>query len=156
MSREYDIRLLNILNSYNNVSKLAEVIILLKHEYVLNSDELELCDKCLSDIESYNGSNLSKILNLDANIERYDILKVENVIDEFICDRRRCEVNDIFSLEFRKCIAPDTIGKLLKAYDRRITSSIDSNIFDEDIFMNQTDDVDISSVSNSIDSFSKG
>ena len=76
---------------------------------------------------------MNKILNLDANIERYDVLKVENVIDEFICDRRRCEVNDIFSLNSENVFAPDTIGKLLKAYDRRITSSIDSNIFDEDI-----------------------
>lgn len=156
MSEEYDIRLLNILNSYDDVSKLVEVIVLLKSEYVLNDDELELCDRCLSDIESYNGSNLNKILKFDTSIEKYDVLKIEDIIDEFIRDRKHCEINDIFSLTSEDVFAPDTIGKLLKAYDRRITGSIDSNLFNENIFINESGDVDISSVSEYVDSFSKG
>ena len=34
MSEEYDIRFLNILNSYNDIKQLADVIVLLKNEYV--------------------------------------------------------------------------------------------------------------------------
>ena len=84
MSEEYDIRFLNILNSYNDIKQLADVIVLLKNEYVLNDDELEICDKCLADIEAYNGSHLKKILNIDPTIEIYEKLKIDDKIDEFI------------------------------------------------------------------------
>ena len=83
-------------------------------------------------------------------------MKIEDIIDEFIRDRKHCEINDIFSLTSEDVFAPDTIGKLLKAYDRRITGSIDSNLFNENIFINESGDVDISSVSECVDSFSKG
>jgi len=156
MSEEYDIRFLNILNSYTDIKQLADVIILLKNEYVLNKDELELCDKCMADITTYNGSNLNKILNVNNSIEKYDLLKIDDVIDDFIRERKQCEINDIFSLTTKDVFAPDTVEKLLKGYTKRITSSIDPYLFDEDIFMNESADVDISSVSDDIDSFSKG
>lgn len=129
MSEEYDIRFLNILNSYNDIKQLADVIVLLKNEYVLNDDELEICDKCLADIEAYNGSHLKKILNIDPTIEIYEKLKIDDKIDEFIHDRKYLEVKDIFSLSTEDVFAPDSIEKLLKGYTKRIKSSIDYDLF---------------------------
>lgn len=156
MSEEYDIRFLNILNSYNDIKRLADVIVLLKNEYVLNDDELEICDKCLADIEAYNGSHLKKILNIDPTIEIYEKLKIDDKIDEFIHDRKYLEVKDIFSLSTEDVFAPDSIEKLLKGYTKRIKSSIDYDLFNEDIFTKESDDIDISAISDDIDSFSKG
>lgn len=156
MSDDIDIMFLNILNSCPNVNQLVDVINILKNEYVLNEEELELCDRCLADIGTYNGSNLKKILNIEPNIEIYDKLKIDNKIDEFIHERKYREVKDIFSLSSEDVFTPDSIDKLLKGYTKRIKSSIDSDLFNEDIFLNESDDIDISSVSDAVDSFSKG
>lgn len=156
MSDDIDIMFLNILNSCPNNCQLVDVINILKNEHVLNEDELELCDKCLSDIGTYKGSNLKKILDIDSNIETYDKLKIDDKIDEFIHERKAREVKDIFSLASEDVFSPDTIDKLLKGYAKRITSSIDQDLFNENIFFNEPDDIYISSVSDEVDSFSKG
>lgn len=156
MSDDIDIMFLNILNSCPTNSQLVDVINILKNEYVLSEDELELCDKCLANIETYNGSNLKKILNIDANIETYDKLKIDDKIDDFIRERKSREVKDIFSLASEDVFSPDTIDKLLKGYTKRITSSIDQDLFNEDIFFNEPDDIYISAISDEVDTFSKG
>lgn len=156
MSNDVDIMFLNILNSCPTTNQLVDVINILKYEYVLSDDELELCDKCLTDIGVYNGSNLKKILDIDLNIEIYDKLKIDDMIDEFIHERKKREMNDIFSLTSEDIFSPDSIDKLLNGYTKRIRSSIDQDLFNEDIFFNESEDIYISSISDEVDAFSKG
>lgn len=156
MSNDVDIMFLNILNSCPTTNQLVDVINILKYEYVLSDDELELCDKCLADIEVYNGSNLKKILDIDLNIEIYDKLKIDDMIDEFIHERKKREINDIFSLASEDIFSPDSVDKLLNGYTKRIQSSIDQDLFNGNIFFNESEDIYISSISDEVDAFSKG
>lgn len=156
MSNDVDIMFLNILNSCPTTNQLVDVINILKYEYVLSDDELELCDKCLADIEVYNGSNLKKILDIDLNIEIYNKLKIDDMIDEFIRERKKREINDIFLLASEDMFSPDSVDKLLNGYTKRIKSSIDQDLFNGDIFFNESEDIYISFISDEVDAFSKG
>lgn len=153
---EYDQELLNILYSCKKAKQLYEVVDILKSEYVLSQDELKLCDECIREMERFNTTNLKKKVTSGTVLSEYSSLDLDSKIKEFIDDKILSEHTEIFGVVRGDPYTTINIDAYLSGYAKRTIPSINTDIFNEEIFGDDSREVSISTVSERIDEFSLG
>lgn len=155
---EEDIELISILNSCKEPKLLHEIIENLKNEGVLTKNELQLCNECMRELETFGTTNLKTKVSDDSMLNEYEYSEIDDKVDEFIENRIYRDYNNIFSVPtLSQIFSKENVDLFLKGYVNRMSSKIDNSIFeDEDIFYNETKEIDISTACEKIDEFSLG
>ncbi len=153
---EYDQELINILYSCKKAKQLYEVVDILKNEYVLSKDELKLCNECIREMERFNTTNLKKKVTPDTVLSEYSCLDIDSKIKEFVDDRKLSEHIEMFGIERGDPYSTINMDLYLSGWAKRTIPSINTDIFNEEIFGDDSREVSISTVSEKIDEFSLG
>ena len=153
---EYDQELINILYSCKKAKQLYDVVSVLENEYVLDKDEQKLCDECIREMERFGITNLKNKITSDTVISEYSCLDIDSKLKEFIDDRKIKEHQATFCTAYEDPYSTINIDRYLSGYARRTIPSINTDIFSEEIFMDDSREIYISAVSKKIDEFSLG
>lgn len=153
---EYDQELINILYSCKKAKQLYDVVSVLENEYVLDKDEQKLCDECIREMERFGITNLKNKVTSDTVISEYSCLDIDSKLKEFIDERKLQEHTEIFGVVRGDPYATINIDAYLSGYAKRTIPIINTDIFSEEIFMDDSREVYISAVSEKIDEFSLG
>ena len=150
---DIDQELINILCSCSNAKQLCDTIEILKDQCVLSKSELNLFKDFTKDIETYGSTNVESKFKDCEEIQKYNSLELDDKIGVYVKERYDREFVGFFDAD--NMYLPEKVNYYFTGYTKQINTTIDENIFSDDMFCSCNDNI-ISTNSTDIDEYSGG